>query len=315
MAKEIDLMKLVLEVDDQLIQKGVEPFQRPFQACLMVAESLVPCGAIPLDAPLFQAINQIYSELYRPEDLHMPPMHVGAFMFRDVFFSLRIPPNLGSGAGTNPVNFLEDVPETPKQWLFNDRQICLTFFDQVIDVMDFVYGLDDLEKIGQLPGKTMEYWYLAKQQLEAAAATLLGSFNKYAVIQNCCIATELLLKGAFIAKGIDTNTLRYKPYGHDFKNLVNKTAELVHSIDQEMLLFTVRQLPDYINSRYEAKRFSRLELGNFLMNTQFISGEVLRQFSDRDFRSDFTRTPDEDWNLTHRTFPQKQTEVTALNQS
>jgi HEPN domain-containing protein len=304
-AKEIDLMKLVLEMDDQLIQKGVEPFQRPFHACLMIAESLVPGGAIPLDDPLFQAINQIYGELYRPVDLYMPPMYVGAFMFRDVFFPLRIPPNLGSGNGTNPVNFLEDVPETPKRWLFNDRQIGLTFFDQVIDVMDFVYGLDDIEKIGQLPGKTVEYWYLAKQQLEAAAATLLGSFNKYAVIQNCCIATELLLKGALIAKGMDANTLRYKPYGHDFKNLVNKTAELVSSIDQEMLVFTVRQLPDYINSRYEAKEISRLDLGKFLMNTQFISGEILRQFSNRDFRSDFCRTLDEDWNITHRTFPQK----------
>ncbi len=67
----------------------------------------------------------------------------------------------------------------------------------------------------------------------------------------------------------------------------------------------VKQLPDYVESRYEAKNFSRLELGRFLMNTQFISGEILRQFSERDFRADFTETPDESWNLTHRTFPKK----------
>ncbi len=53
----------------------------------------------------------------------------------------------------------------------------------------------------------------------------------------------------------------------------------------------------------EAKQFSRLALGRYLMNTQFISGEILRQFSNRDFRSDFCRTPDEDWNITHRAFP------------
>jgi len=312
--KEIDLMKLVLEVDEQLIQMGAEPFQRPQHAYQIIAKRLKPgSSAILQHDPLFNAVNQIYKQLYRPVDLYMPPMHVGAFMFRDVFFPLRIPLIFGSPA-INPVDFLADVPQIQKQWLFNEQQVGLTFFDQVIDVMDFVYGLDDLEKIGQLPGKTLEYWYLAKQQLEAAAATLLGSFNKYAVIQNSCIATELLLKGALIAKGIDTNTLRYKPYGHDFKNLVNKTAELVHSLDQEMLLFTVRQLPDYINSRYEAKEISRLDLGKFLMNTQFISGEILRQFSDRDFRSDFSRTLDEEWDLTHRTFPQKQTEATTLNQ-
>lgn len=310
-AKEIDLMKLVLEVDEQLIQMEAEPFQRPQHAYLIIAQRLKPGSSATFEYdPLFKVVHQIYSELYRPVDLCMPPMHVGAFMFRDVFFPLRIPLIFGSPA-INPVDFLADVPEIQKQWLFNDRQVGLTFFDQVIDVMDFVYGLDDLEKIDQLPEKTVEWWYLAKQQLEAAAATVLGSFNKYAVIQNCCIATELLLKGALLAKGIDEKTLASKKqgYGHNLENLVNKTALHLPNIDQETLLFAVRQLPDYVESRYEAKQFSRLALGNFLMNAQFISGEVLRQFSDRDFRSDFCRTPDKEWNVTHRTFPQKQTEV------
>ncbi len=315
MEKEIDLMKLVLEVDEQLIQMGVEPFQRPQHAYQIIAKRLKPGSSAFLQHdPLFNAVNQIYKQLYRPVDLYMPPMHVGAFMFRDVFFPLRVPLIFGSPA-INPVDFLADVPQIQKQWLLNDQQVGLTFFDQVIDVMDFVYGLDDLEKIGQLPEKTVEWWYLAKQQLEAAAATVLGSFNKYAVIQNCCISTELLLKGALLAKGIDEKTLASKKqgYGHNLENLVNKAAQHLPRIDRETLIFAVEQFPDYVESRYEAKRFSRLELGKFLMNTQFISGEVLRQFSDSDFRSDFTRTLDEDWNLTHRTFPQKQTEATALN--
>ncbi|MDX2229529.1 MAG: hypothetical protein NW220_07820 [Leptolyngbyaceae cyanobacterium bins.349] len=304
MAEEIDLMKIVLEIDEQLIQKGVEPFQRPFHACLAIAERLVPRSAVPMDDPLFQSINQIYSELYRPTDLYMPPMYVGAFMFRDVFFPLRIPVAYGSPA-INPVDFLIDVPEIQRRWLFTDREVGLTFFDQVMDVMDFVYGLDDLEKGDKLPSETIEYWYLAKQQLEAAAATLLGSFNKYAVIQNCCIGTELVLKGALIARGIDAKTLKYKPYGHNFENLVNKTFELLPNVNQEILLHTVKQLPDYINSRYEAEDFSRLDLGRFFMHTQFASGEILRQFSDRDFRADFTTAPDEEWDLTLRTFPRK----------
>jgi len=135
-AKEIDLMKLVLEVDEQLIQMGAEPFQRPQHAYLIITERLKPgSSAFLQDDPLFHAVNQIYSELYRPADLYMPPMHVGAFMFRDVFFPLRIPLIFGSPA-INPVDFLTDVPEIQKQWLFNDRQVGLTFFDQVIDVMD-----------------------------------------------------------------------------------------------------------------------------------------------------------------------------------
>ncbi len=307
MTEEIDLMKLVIEVDEELIQKGAEPFQRPMSAYLMIAQRLKPgSSAILQHDPLFNALNQIYNQLYRPVDLYMPPMHMGAFMFRDVFFPLRIPAIFGSPP-INPVDFLTDVPDIPKRWLFNDQQTGLAFFDQVIDLMDFVYGLDDIEKIGQLPDKTVEWWYLAKQQLEAAAATVLGSFNKYAVIQNCCISTELLLKGALMAKGVDEKTLANKKqgYGHNLENLVDKTAQQLPNLDREILLLVVKQLPDYVESRYEAKNFSRLELGRFLMNTQFISGEILRQFSERDFRADFTETPDENWNLTHRTFPKK----------
>ena len=40
MAKEIDLMKLVLEVDEQLIQMGAEPFQRPQHAYQIIAKRL-----------------------------------------------------------------------------------------------------------------------------------------------------------------------------------------------------------------------------------------------------------------------------------
>jgi hypothetical protein len=303
--EEIDLRKLVIEVDDELIQKGVEPFQRPPSAYLMIAQRMKPgSSAILQYDPLFNAVNQIYAELYRSTDLHMPPMYVGAFMFRDVFFPLRIPLIYGSPA-INPVDFLIDVPDLPKRWLFDDQKTGSAFFDQVIDLMDFVYGLDDVEKIGQLPDKTVEWWYLAKQQLQAAAATVLGSFNKYAVIQNCCISTELILKGALMARGVDEKTLGNQKlgYGHNLENLVNKTAQHISNLDQNNLLFVVKQLPDYVESRYEAKNFSRLDLGKFLMNTQFISGEILRQFSNRNFRADFAATPCEIWNLAHRTFP------------
>ena len=304
MAEDIDLMKLVIDEDGELIQEGAEPFQRPLVAYMRIAQRLQPgSSSIIQSDPLFNAVNHIYSELYRPSDLLVPPMHVGAFMFRDVFFPLRIPLIFGSPA--IPVDFLVDVPEIQKRWLFTDQQSGLAYFDQVIDLMDFVYGLDDLEKVGQLPDKTVEWWYLAKQQLEAAAATVLGSFNKYAVIQNCCISAELLLKGALMAKGIDEKTLASKKhgYGHNLENLVDKTAEQLPNFDREIVLLVVKRLPDYVESRYEAKDFSRLDLGSFLMNTQFIGGEILRHFSDRNFRSDITATPDDTWDLTNRAFP------------
>jgi len=301
-----ELLKLVIEVDDELIQEGAEPWQRPIWTYMKIAQRLHPGSSTTLENdPLFNAVNQIYSELYRSSDLHKPPMHIGAFMFRDVFFPIRIPLIVGTPA-IKPVDFI-DVPERQKEWLFNDQQSGFAFFDQVIDILDFVYGIDDINKTSKLPSKTVEWWFLAKQQLEAAAATVLGSFNKYAVIQNCCISTELLLKGALMAKGINEETLKSKKqgYGHNLENLVDKTAQQLPNLDQKTVLFAVKQLPDYVESRYEAKDFSRLALGSFLMNTQFIGGEIIRQFSDRNFRKDFNATPDDPWILTHRTFPKQ----------
>ncbi|MGZ8163469.1 MAG: hypothetical protein ACXWTT_11455 [Methylobacter sp.] len=198
------------------------------------------------------------------------------------------------------------MPDIQKQWLFSNQQSGLAFFDQAIDLMDFVYGLDDLEKEKQLPDKTVEWWYMAKQQLEAAAATLLGSFNKYAVIQNCCISTELLLKGALMAKGDTEEILKdRKKFGHNLERLVIKTAQHLPSLDKETMLFAVNQFPDYIESRYKAKDFSRIKLGCFLMNAQFIGGEITHQFSNRNFRANMTASPNDDWNLTHRAFPKQ----------
>jgi HEPN domain-containing protein len=305
MIEEMDLIKLVIEVDEELIQKGIEPYQRPLSAYLVILQQRLKISSSVMwdEDPLFKFVEQIYKKLYRFTDLVMPPMHLGAFMFRDVFFPLRIPHIFGS-PGINPVDFL-DIPERQKQWLFDDQQAGLTFFDQVIDLMDFVYGLDDIEKRGNLPNKTVELWYLGKGQLEASAATLLGSFNKYVVIQNCCLATELLLKGALIAKDVDEKTLKSNSYGHNLKKLVEKIAEKLPGMNTETLAFVVERLPHYVNTRYEAQNFSRLQLGEFLMNTQFVSGEILRQFSNRNCRKDFTAMPNGGWNLTNRTFPKK----------
>jgi hypothetical protein len=308
MMKEIDWTRLIIAVDDELIQEGHLPSERPFAAYRRIKERLRPHDmyAHMQHDPIFQVVDQTYKELYRSSDLHLPPMHVGAFMFRDVFFPLRIPVVYGV-CTINPTDLLGDMPEIQKRWLFDDQQTGLTFFDQFIDLEDFVYGLDDLDRGGNLPDKTLEWWHLAKNQLEAAAATVLGSFNQYAVIQNCCISIELLLKGALFAKGIDEKTLASgkQGYGHDLKNLVNKTADHLPMFDREAVLFVVEQLPDYVKSRYEAKDSSRVKLGQFLMYSQFIGGEVLRQFSDRNIRANFTVAPNTNWDLTCRTFPKK----------
>ena len=302
--REINLFQLVLEVDDELILNGIQPFQRPFHANLNIIKRLGLNSIDILNNPISVEVNKIYSELYRPTDLHMPPMHIGAFMFRDVFFSVRIPVAYGR-VEFNPINLLVDASEKQKEWIFSNKQTGLTFLDQFIDLEDFVYGFDDVSKQESLNEKTLVWWLKAKQQLEAAAAIILGSFDKDAIVQNCCIAVELLLKGVLIQNGITEEELsNRKKYSHNLEKLVIKSTDFLSNIDKNTILFVIKTFPDYVKNRYEANKLSRSELGTILMYAQYVAGEVLRQFSDRNCRLSFI-AENNDWSVTQRTFPKK----------
>lgn len=311
---DTDLFQLLLEIDTQLIEKDVSPHARPLQACIAIAEQLGM--SFNLGDEFSRRVDAIYKNLYRPSDLELPPMHVGAFMFRDVFFPLRIPVIYGTPA-INPVELLLDMTDFQKRWLFNDKVTGLTFFDQLIDLMDFAYGLDDFEKSSSSE-RTKELWLLAKRQLEAGAAAVLGSFDVYAVIQNSCIATELFLKGALSKETGMTDEQFRNEYGHGIKKLVPAISSILTKIDGERLLSVVEKLPSYTDSRYfdiqnpnsrryDVRGFSRRKVGELLMNTQYVAGEVLRQFSKRNTRSMLIANTggNPDWNFAHRVFPSK----------
>lgn len=310
---DTDLFQLVLEIDTQLIEKDVPPHARLLSACIAIAEHLGV--SFTLGDDFSTKIEAIYKNLYRLSDLELPPMYMGAFMFRDVFFPLRIPHR--NPAIIIPAELLLDTTDFQKKWLFNDKVTGLAFFDQFIDLMDFAYGLDDFNKLSSSE-RTKELWLLAKRQLEAGAAAILGSFDVYAVIQNSCISTELFLKGALSEKtGMSDKQLRDE-YGHGIKSLALAVSDILPEVDRERLSSVVEKLPSYTDSRYhdiqdpnslhyDERGFSRRKVGELIMNTQYIAGEVLRQFSNRNTRSILTTdvTGDPDWNFTHRVFPSK----------
>lgn len=282
----IDLQALVMEIDTVLITEGCEPFQRPLQACTRIANKLGISFAIGGRKDEFvEAVHFVYESLYRPDDLYMPPMHIGTVMFRDTFLPLKIPVIYGRVA-VDPIKSLHNVPENVIKWIFKRSETASTFTDQWIDLFDYVYGLDDVSKLQAHTAQAVEFWQLAKQQLEGAAATLLGSIDKYTVIQNSIIAMELLLKGVLLARGEPESSL--KKYGHKMDDLTKKACELMPNADHKRLQLVVGRTPPLVERRYQAKDYKRTEIGQIMMDAQFVAGEVLRQFSDRDMRSGLT---------------------------
>lgn len=298
---DIDLDTLVIEVDDQLIEEGYEPFQRPMSACSRIAGRLGLSFIIDREKDEFvEAVHSTYEKLYRKSDLYMPPMHIGIFAFRDVFLPLRI--LLGFGVvQLNPTQGMKDVPENVLKWVFQKDETAYALYDQWVDLFDFVYGLDDVLKLKKQNVQAIEFWQLAKQQLEGAAATLLGSIDKYTVIQNSVIAIELLFKGALLARGITETEVR--DYGHKMQNLVDKACEVLPEADHARLKMIASRAPKLIERRYQMKDYKRTELGQIMMDAQYVAGEVLRQFSDRDVRSSFVGEAESGRNYRERHFP------------
>lgn len=297
----IDLQAMVMEVDTVLIEVGIEPFQRPLQACARIADKLGISFRIGgMKDEFVEAVHFVYESLYRPDDLYMPPMHIGTVMFRDIFLPLKIPVVLGQ-VGVDPIKSLHGVPENTIKWIFHSNDTASTFTDQWIDLFDFVYGLDDEAKFNNHPEQAIEFWQLAKQQLEGAAATLLGSIDKYTVIQNSIIAMELLLKGVLLAQGESEANL--KRYGHKMGDLVDKACELMPDADHDRLRLVVDRTPQLVERRYQAKDYKRTEIGQIMMDAQFVAGEVMRQFSDRDMRSGLTVESSEGRDYQERFYP------------
>jgi len=284
-----ELSERILALDNELIDQGFEPWQRQIHIESNLSQVLQISYIVserhePLHVKL---IKQHFATYYRKEDVFMPPLHVGAFLFRDLFFPIRIPIIFGS-----PVidlrKFLCQATESQVKLIFGERISTLTFCDQAFDLLDFVYGLDDLGKQERIHSRSIEWWHLAKQQLEAAAATTLGSFTKYAIVQNCCISVELLLKGALLQEGVGEVLLsnRKKGYGHNLESIASKVCKARHEINSQLVLAVASRMPSYVETRYNDIALTRVQLGHLLMNAQFLAGEILRCYSDRNFRLD-----------------------------
>lgn len=303
---EVDLNQIIPEVDDELLAEGVLPFQRPLEACKRIADRLGVCfqiGGRP--DPLVEAVHSAYGDLYRRSDLVMPPLHVGVVMFRDVFVALRVPLIYGAPR-INPADLLLDLSAVQRGWLFHNREDALRFYDQWIDLFDFVLGFQDRPQLPNNQAKAYEFWGIAKRQLEGAAATLIGSFDQQSVIQNSCIAVELLLKGALLTLGETEERLKSR-FGHKLPRLAEELSDRLPSVDRERLKLVVEGMPELVASRYDGARKSRIELGHIVMGAQFVAGEMLRQFTERNHRSGCGGDPE--WDLSRRSYPALRAEV------
>jgi hypothetical protein len=289
-AGELEL--LAIEADDEGLRLGEEPKQRAFTNILRMLTRLGVDGvALTGDhAPLIvRRVHAANDRLFRPQDKREGGIHLGFFMFRDLFSRLYVPLIFGQPE----LDFVKllDLSDDQKKWLYSDNEAWLRFQDQAIDLLDFGYGFLEFGHSRPVNERAKELIYRCHVHLEAASATATSAYDFRGTLQSALLGAELALKAGLACHDISDVQLR-KTYGHNLSKAAEALGGLEPAFDVERVTRAIISFPDFAQSRYGGPQPSRLETGHILMKAQFVASEVTRAFTDRDLRRDeATGTP------------------------
>ena len=291
-----ELEAFAIKADDDGLTAGEEPRQRAFSNILRILKYLKidNVALTGVDVPsIVTRIHQANDRLFRPKDKQEGGIHLGFFMFRDIFCRLYVPIMFGSPQ----VDFVKllDLSDDQKRWMSTDHEAMARFDDQAFDLFDFGYGFMEFGYTRAVNDQAKELIYRAHVHLESAAATATSAFDFRGTLQSSLLATELALKAALAGNGVSDAILR-NDIGHNLSKAVAALKEVEPNFDVERVGRAISSFPNFVISRYEGKQPDRRETGDILMKAQYIASEVTRAFTTRNIRKDLPLT-------TSRTYP------------
>lgn len=292
------LLSALKKVDDGHIAEGLQPSARDImnvgkalhsfgiQAVLMGPGHMVP--------EISRRAQRINKTLFIPKELQIGGLHLGAFLFRDMFCQLYAP----IAFGTCMIDFWKmlDLTDFQKAWLAEDSEQLGRFTDQSMDILDFGFGWSEFGHSRSVSEKSKDLIWRAHSQLEASAATAIAGCDYSGTIQSALLGTELALKAGLVAHGVTDKELGSRTLGHNLSALASELAKFETNFDLQRVERVVSRFPNYVESRYNLPTPGRIETGHILMGSQYVASEVTRQFTDRNCRK-------EDPTLPARTYP------------
>ena len=278
------LQWLAVAADDEGLALGEDPGQRAFMNVLRLLQRLGIDG-VPIvgeGAPtIVKRIHAANERLFRPTDMQEGGIHLGFFMFRDLFARLYVPMILG-----REVDFLEllDLSDDQKAWMGDDFDAMKRFEDQSLDLFDFGYGFMEFGHTRQVSEEAKNLIYRSHVYLEAAAATATSAYDFRGTVQSALLGAELALKAGLASNGIDDRALR-NWFGHNLNKASLELGRLEPDFDADRVCRAVGDFPHFAQSRYNGAMPSRIETGHIHMKAQYVASEVTRTFTDRDIRA------------------------------
>lgn len=280
------LLAALKKADDEYIESGMQPGGRDImnvgkalnsfgiQAILMGPEHMVP--------EISRRTQRINKTLFIPKELQVGGLHLGAFLFRDMFCQLYAP----IAYGTIRIDFwkLLDLTDFQKSWLADSPEQLAMFTDQSMDVLDFGFGWGEFGHGRSVNARGKDLIWRAHSQLEASAATAIAGCDYSGTIQSALLGTELSLKAGLAVHGMTDKKLSKRTLGHNLSALAEELSKFEPGFDHKRVDRVVARFPDYIESRYNQPTPGRIETGHILMGAQYVASEVTRQFTDRNCR-------------------------------
>jgi hypothetical protein len=286
MPNDQELLKLIIQADEECFQEGHAPKTRSLTVARLVMQKLqidnyVAMGANP--HPTYLRIQDIFETLYRPEDLSVGGVHLGTFMFRDVFAEISVPVIFGTVLAN--VFDQTNLNAQQKDWIKREPYWLSAFLDTVADIFDFGLGADDIGRSVALTEHGQGWIRSARFHLQAATSVLVHAFDFSGAIQSSILATELCFKGALASCGWSKSDIVAK-IGHKLDVSLMELRRCGLACDFDLMQKAVSSLPPFVENRYALEQPSRVETGNIVMTAQFLAAEVIRQLSSRNLRRD-----------------------------
>jgi len=279
-----ELEFLAIEADTEGLALGEGPGQRSFSNVLRILGKLGIDGVVltgERSPEIVKRVHRANNRLFRPIDMRIGGVHLGFFMFRDLFAKLSVPIVMGSPV----VDFMTclDLSDDQKMWLGSDAEAIARFKDQATDLFDFAFGYMEFGDTRSVPSRAKELIYRSHIQLEAAAATATSAYDYRGTLQSALIGAELALKAGLAVHGYSDEDLRRK-IGHNLAKAATELGKLEPSFDADLVVRSTGNFPEFAQSRYTGAEPDRREMGHILMKAQYVASEVTRAFTDRNLR-------------------------------
>lgn len=264
------------------------PRHRPFRALSDFSREF-KCS-ISLDSPLAQSIFDWFYKHSQTGAHATGALFTGAFYFDACFWPLYIPIGFGTFS-LNALNCLETMPQSIKEHISQSREDLWDLALYWADCCDYAYGIDDVNKEGKLNAKALAFIQNGDRELAGAIAQLVSPRPNAKAILALRMACEIVLKTLLIQERNLTDQ-QLKKLSHKIEDIAAECFAITHAPEFDAVTKAGGIFPE-VSDRYEGIERKLSEVWNALCVTQIAATAVIRQYTDRDMRSQLFPSPKE----------------------